>query len=218
MTFVKICGIKTEKDLKIVLGSGVDAVGFIVEVPVATPRKIDRRTASALVESVPEGVLAVSVLMPGSVDEAVAILDLVKPDAVQIHNEMDPGALRELKERTGLSLIKVIGVSEGMSLDAVLSEVDALSGLADFILLDTKTSGQSGGTGKVHDWGISAEICRRSPIPVILAGGLNHTNVEDAIRSVKPYGVDTASGVETESIKDPDKVKKFVDAAKRSSS
>ncbi len=218
MTFVKICGIKTEKDLKIVLGSGVDAVGFIVEVPVATPRKIDRRTASVLVDSVPEGILAVSVLMPESVDEAVAILELVKPDAVQIHNDMDPGALRELKERTGLSLIKVIGVSEGMNLDVVLSKVDKVSGLADFILLDTKTSGRSGGTGKVHDWSVSAEICRRSQIPVILAGGLNHTNVEDAIRSVKPYGVDTASGVETGGIKHPGKVKKFVDAAKRSSS
>ncbi|MHC1569640.1 MAG: phosphoribosylanthranilate isomerase, partial [Candidatus Syntropharchaeales archaeon] len=67
MTFLKICGIRTEKDLGIVLGSGLDAVGFIVEVPVETPRKIDRWVAASLVESVPAGVLAVAVLMPGSV-------------------------------------------------------------------------------------------------------------------------------------------------------
>jgi phosphoribosylanthranilate isomerase len=216
MTFLKICGIRTKKDLGIVLESGVDAVGFIVEVPVETPRKIDRETAASLINSVPAGVLAVAVLMPGSVAEAVEILDVVKPDLVQIHNDMDTGALKALKERAGLPLIKTIGVSPGMSLDAVLSEVENVSEIAELILLDTKTPRKSGGTGRVHDWGISAALCRKLSVPVILAGGLDHSNVRDAIRSVKPYGVDTASGVETRGMKDPDKVRRFVEAVRQS--
>ncbi|HEC57608.1 MAG TPA: phosphoribosylanthranilate isomerase [Candidatus Syntrophoarchaeum butanivorans] len=216
MTFIKICGIRTEQDLRIVVGAGVDAAGFIIEVPVETPRKISRWTASGLVRSLPGDVLGVAVLMPASIDEAVEIIDLVEPDMVQIHSDMDPNRLYELKERCDLPLIKVLGIRRGVDRETILSEVDHVSGVVDFILLDTKLNQRSGGTGEVHDWSVSREVVRSSPVPVILAGGLNPLNVGDAIKFVRPYGVDTASGVETGGRKDPDKVRRFVEAVRRS--
>ncbi|OFV68238.1 MAG: phosphoribosylanthranilate isomerase [Candidatus Syntrophoarchaeum caldarius] len=215
MTFVKICGIKTRKDLEVVIGASPDAAGFIVEVPVKTPRKIRRETAASLVASVPEEILSVAVLMPESVDEAVSILDTVRPDMAQIHCEMDVDALARIKEETGVDLIKVIGIDADTDPYKLISDLCEMDGIVDFILLDTKTALKSGGTGKVHDWSISRVITERSPIPVILAGGLDHLNVADAIKTVEPFGVDTASGVETGGSKDPEKVKKFVTAAKR---
>ncbi len=216
MTFIKICGIRTEQDLRIVLRAGVDAAGFIIEVPVETPRKISRWTASGLMRSLPGDVLGVAVLMPASIDEAVEIIDLVEPDMVQIHSDMDPNRLYELKERCDLPLIKVLGIRRGVDRETILSEVDHVSGVVDFILLDTKLNQRSGGTGEVHDWSVSREVVRSSPVPVILAGGLNPLNVGDAIKFVRPYGVDTASGVETGGRKDPDKVRRFVEAVRRS--
>jgi len=216
MTFIKICGIRTEQDLRTVLRAGVDAAGFIIEVPVETPRKISRWTASGLVRSLPGDVLGVAVLMPASIDEAAEIIDLVEPDMVQIHSDMDPNRLYELKERCDLPLIKVLGIRRGVDRETILSEVDHVSGVVDFILLDTKLNQRSGGTGEVHDWSVSREVVRSSPVPVILAGGLNPLNVGDAIKFVRPYGVDTASGVETGGRKDPDKVRRFVEAVRRS--
>ncbi|RJS72737.1 MAG: phosphoribosylanthranilate isomerase [Candidatus Syntrophoarchaeum sp. WYZ-LMO15] len=188
----------------------------MIEVPVETPRKISRWTASGLVRSLPGDVLGVAVLMPASIDEAVEIIDLVEPDMVQIHSDMDPNRLYELKERCDLPLIKVLGIRRGVDRETILSEVDHVSGVVDFILLDTKLNQRSGGTGEVHDWSVSREVVRSSPVPVILAGGLNPLNVGDAIKFVRPYGVDTASGVETGGRKDPDKVRRFVEAVRRS--
>jgi len=215
MTFVKICGIKTAKDLKIVLSASPDATGFIVEVPVKTPRKIDREMAASLVASVPEWMLTVAVLMPESVGEAVRILDTVKPDLAQIHCDMDSNALAKIKEQAGVALIKMIGIDGDTDPDKLLSDIYEITGIVDFILLDSKTAHGSGGTGKVHDWSISNVITERSPIPVILAGGLDHLNVADAINAVGPFGVDTASGVETDGSKDSKKVKQFVATVKR---
>ncbi|MFQ6062126.1 MAG: hypothetical protein ACE5J9_02995 [Methanosarcinales archaeon] len=87
--------------------------------------------------------------------------------------------------------------------------------VADAILLDTSVGGRSGGTGITHDWNLSAEIVRKySLLPIILAGGLNPNNVENAIKVVKPYAVDTASGVETKGVKDEVKVKEFIKKAR----
>lgn len=72
-----------------------------------------------------------------------------------------------------------------------------------------------GGTGRTHDWSVSAEFVRRSPLPVFLAGGLSASNVGEAIRTVRPFGVDLCSGVRTEGRLDRDKLEAFVDAVRR---
>ena len=99
--------------------------------------------------------------------------------------------------------------------EKTLDYINSISHIADAVILDTKTKTLTGGTGAVHDWGISSTIVAKSPIPVILAGGLNPDNVASAVSAVSPYGVDTASGVETERKKDREKVRRFIAQSRR---
>lgn len=208
---VKICGIKTERDLDIALNAGADAVGFITEVPVDSPRKISLAEASRLISKVPVFVASVLVIMPENAEQAVRMIQAARPAAVQIHNALGISELKKIKE-TGVKLIKTIPVSA----DAVtlIKQVNELHGIADAVLLDTVLDGSSGGTGVPHNWEISSEIVLHSGMPVILAGGLKPENVTDAIRTVRPYAVDTASGVETDERKDEKKVMAFIKNAR----
>ncbi len=204
---VKICGIKTERDLVMALNAGADAAGFITEVPVDSPRKISLAEASRLISKVPVFVASVLVIMPENAEQAVRMIQAARPAAVQIHNALGIPELKKIKE-TGVKLIKTIPVSA----DAVtlIKQVSELHGIADAVLLDTALDGNSGGTGVPHNWEISSKIVLHSGMPVILAGGLRPENVTDAIRTVRPYAVDTASGVETDGKKDEKKVTAFI--------
>ncbi len=211
---VKICGMKGPDSVMMAVKYGADAVGFITEVPVSTPRKIDRETARELVASTPPLVSTVMVCMPDSLENALELARFVQPDAVQVHSSMSREDLGTLKEDTGVKLIKTIHIDGRTDVGNALDEIKGLYNIADAILLDTKIDGKTGGTGTVHDWARSAEITLHSSLPVILAGGLNPGNVADAIRTVRPYGVDTASGVETGGVKDEDKVMTFINNAR----
>ena len=96
----------------------------------------------------------------------------------------------------------------------LMDTVKDLSGIADAVLLDTASGGKTGGTGVVHDWELSSDIVRKASMPVILAGGLTPTNVRDAVKCVRPYAVDTASGVETQGKKDGKKLNDFIKNAR----
>ena len=215
-TRIKICGNTNPGDLAHAITCGADAVGFITDVPVRSPRKIDTETAKELVKQVPAFVDSVLVIMPADLGSAMALIQATRPTCVQIHNDLPISELAEISKT--VKLIKTIAVPEDASsgiADHIINHIDALAGIADAILLDTSSaggggSGGGGGTGKVHDWRISAEIVKRSGLPVILAGGLTPDNVGDAVRQVHPYAVDTASGVETDGKRDPDKVRRFI--------
>jgi len=224
-TRTKICGNRNPEDLDYAIACGADAVGFITDVPVKSPRKIDSETAKDLIKRVPVFVDSVLVIMPEDLDSAVALIRKTRPTVVQIHNDLPDAELAKLASTVDpVKLIKTIAIPDGAGpeiADRVISRIHKLTGIADAILLDTSTSttsrtgntstgARSGGTGKVHDWRISAEIVRRSRLPIILAGGLTPDNVSDAIRKVCPYAVDTASGVETDKRRDYDKVKRFI--------
>ncbi len=220
-TRIKICGNTNPGDLAHAIAYGADAVGFITDVPVRSPRKIDTETAKELIKQVPVFVDSVLVIMPDDLGSAMALIRETHPTCVQIHNDLPVSELAEISKT--VKLIKTIAVPKdapcGIA-DHIISRIDALTGIADAILLDTSIStstgarsrgkGGGGGTGKVHDWRISAEIVKRSGLPVILAGGLTPDNAADAIRKVHPYAVDTASGVETDGKRDPDKVRRFI--------
>ncbi|MHC1567062.1 MAG: phosphoribosylanthranilate isomerase [Candidatus Syntropharchaeia archaeon] len=209
MARVKICGIKNEEDLKKVVSAGADAVGFIVDVPVRTPRKIDVHTAKRLISKVPIFVTSVAVIMPKSSEEAITIIEETRPSAVQIHNRVPVSFLKEIKEETGIAIIKTIGIDS----ESPWKEIREAERIVDGILLDTIVSHRAGGTGITHNWEISAEIVKRSKIPVILAGGITPENVRRAILRVRPFAVDVASGVETGGRKDDLKVKKLISEA-----
>ena len=224
-TRIKICGNTNPGDLAHAIACGADAVGFITDVPVRSPRKIDTETAKELIKQVPVFVDSVLVIMPDDLGSAMALIQETRPTCVQIHSDLPISELAEISKT--VKLIKTIAVPKdapsGIA-DHIISRIDALTGIADAILLDTSIStstraksgariggeGGGGGTGKVHDWRISAEIVKRSRLPIILAGGLTPDNASDAIRKVHPYAVDTASGVETDGKRDPDKVRRFI--------
>lgn len=215
---VKICGMRTASDVEIAVNCGADAVGFITDVPVNTPRKIDAQTASELVKKVPAFVSSVLVIMPEDGGEALRLINKVGPDLVQLHNDIGSDDIEIIRNGTYRKLVKVITVpvGEDFVVDELLSRIDSLAGndLVDAILLDSGKAGRVGGTGTVHDWSVSEEIVDTADVPVILAGGLKPENVRNAVEQVRPFAVDTASGVETEGKKDPAKVCRFVREAR----
>jgi phosphoribosylanthranilate isomerase len=210
---VKICGIKTEHDLKMAINAGADAVGFITEVPVDSPRKISISEASSLISKVPVFVTSVLVIMPGNAYEAINMIHEAKPTAVQIHNALPLAELRKIKE-TGVRIIKTIPVSEHADTEMLIKLIKDFWGIADAVLLDTAIDGKTGGTGVSHNWELSGKVVASAGMPVILAGGLTPLNVSEAVQCVRPYAVDTASGVETDGKKDEKKVIDFINNAR----
>lgn len=215
MTFIKICGITNESDLDMVLSYKPNAVGFIVDVPVKTKRKIDSKKAKRLVLKVPIFISSVLVIMPESSKEAIYKAKDIRPDALQIHSDLSCEELEEIKRAVSIPIIKTIGVDDSTEAKAVVNETASIKDAVDAILLDTKTNNKIGGTGISHNWNISSEITKKTSIPIILAGGLTPENVLQAISCVNPYAVDTASGVEsTPGKKDEKKVDMFISNAK----
>lgn len=210
---VKICGIKNERDLMMAVHAGADAVGFITEVPVDSPRKISLSVASQLIARVPVFVSSVLVIMPKNADEAVNMIYAARPTTVQIHNVLPLSELKKIRE-TGVKIIKTIPVSENADTEMLIDLVKDLSGIVDAVLLDTAIDGKTGGTGVSHNWEFSGKVVLSAGMPVILAGGLTPLNVSEAVQCVRPYAVDTASGVETNGKKDEKKVIDFINNAR----
>jgi len=165
--------------------------------------------------------------MPENSQSALGLIEKINPDAVQIHSTFSLLELEVIKENTDIPIIKVLSLpakeekenlphkkAENSFLIAnLLEEVSLLeeARVVDSILLDTGKSGKPGGTGSIHDWTFSRIIADKTRLPVILAGGLNSENVQQAIKAVSPYAVDAASGIETSGKKDALKIKTFID-------
>lgn len=207
MTRVKICGITNKEDALIAINYGADAIG-VVNVK-ESKRFMDLNKAREIFDALPIFVSKVVVAMPESIEEALEI-EKTKANYIQLHGDETVNFVRELKERTNLGIIKKISVDENS-----LENSERYSKIVDAILLDTGVKGLSGGTGKTHDWDISRKIVESIRKPVILAGGLNPGNLKEAIEKVRPYAVDTSSGVESRpGKKDKRKVEQFIMVAK----
>lgn len=217
-TRVKICGARSSEDIELAALYGADAVGFITEVPVESPRKLDFATAAALISKVPKCLNSVMVIMPENSSRALELIEEVRPDIVQIQSALSPVELEIIREKAGIPIIKTLTLPVGpgkvqTTLKRVLGEVRELeeSGAVDSVLLDTGIPGKAGGSGCVHNWDLSRRIAEETELPLILAGGLRPENVQEAIRLVSPYAVDTASGVETSGKKDAVKIRSFIE-------
>lgn len=210
----KICGMQCAEDIEVAVKFGADAVGFITEVPVDSPRKLDAATASSLISQVPLFVDSVLVIMPESGEEAVELIDTCRPDIVQLHNDPALSELEYIRDNVRQKIIKTFSIPVGKQnlVEEMLPSMHRLfdNDFIDGILLDSSKAGQVGGTGTVHDWSVSRQIVERLEVPVILAGGLKPENVFQAVEEVRPYAVDVASGVEKNGKKDPDKVSRFI--------
>lgn len=212
MTRVKLCGITSNGDRDAAVAAGADAVGVIVDVNVETPREISAERAAKLVDGVPPFVTTVLVTMPDSVEEAVTLLDKVGADAIQVHSTLPPEYVGGLRERINGAVLAAVGPD---------ADLAAYADAADALLVDSVDSEGGGGTGETQDWEHTRKLVADIDTPVVLAGGLTPENVGEAVRTVDPFAVDVASGVERDDAssgtgrKDPDAVAAFVENASR---
>jgi len=197
-TRVKICGITRVPDAQAAARAGADAIGLVFYRP--SPRFVGLEQARALRRSLPPFVTAVALFVNPSVDEVQRVLDTLRPDALQFHGEEPP----EFCERFGVPYLKACRVRQGVDLLEYLRPYGGASGwLADAYVE------AYGGTGTSFDWSV---VPRQRPLPLVLSGGLTCDNVGDAIRIVRPWGVDVSSGVESaKGIKDAGKIAAFIE-------
>jgi len=214
MVKVKICGFTEPEDVEEACRAGADMIGVIVDAP--TRRSVTPERAINLFSIVSKPIARVAVMVPKDTLHAIQIVRKLRPDYLQIHGSMNVAELKEIKEATGVRIIATLSIPKrgGESKKITAQALEIAKG-ADFILADTEHAGAGGGTGLTHDWNISRSVRETIDRPLILAGGLNPGNVRAAIGTVKPYGVDVASGVESEvGKKNPELVREFIRVAK----
>jgi phosphoribosylanthranilate isomerase len=200
-THVKICGVTTESDALLCALAGASAIGLNF-VP-SSPRRIDVARARAIARAVRGRTLIVGVVADMEVAAMRALLKDAELECLQLHGEESPATLATLLPHA----YKALRVASA----ADVREARAYGG--PYLLVDARAEGALGGTGKTFDWSLVSELARQRKITV--AGGLTPENVADAIRTVRPYCVDVASGVESApGVKDAAKVKAFIEAAR----
>jgi phosphoribosylanthranilate isomerase len=209
---VKICGLARVEDVLVAVEAGVDAIGCLVGLNHAAADQVTPATARALFSVLPPFVTRVLVTHRTKLGEVADLIRETGATAVQLHGDFPLVAIPALREATPhVSIIKCVHVTG----EEAIAAAGAAARVADAVLLDSKVRGRIGGTGKTHDWSISARIVSGLAKPVILAGGLNSDNVKEAIDRVRPYGVDANSGTRaTPGAKDHAKIRAFVANAK----
>jgi phosphoribosylanthranilate isomerase len=213
MTWVKICGITNLEDARTAVDAGADAVGFVFYEK--SPRKISVDAARAIVEKLPESVEKVGVFVGELPPQAVTdIVKRARLTSIQIYSGAALVGAAQWHE-AGLKLLMAIRAEDLIEGDVIIGE--DFAELFYAALLDSGSGERPGGTGERFDWG-SSQIAVQGlaeVLPVVVAGGLTSCNVEEAIKLLKPWGVDVASGVEASpGKKDPEKVRAFVRAVR----
>lgn len=204
-TRVKICGITSLDDALAAADAGADALGF--NFYAQSPRYVTLSKAGGIMKKLPPFVGRVGVFVNPTQAEVERALSSMRLDWLQFHGDED----FDFVSRFPLDMvIKAQRVKDKKNLKALLP----FSGSAAF-LLDAHSEGSYGGSGKTFRWDIALEAKKKYGRPVILAGGLTPANVAEAVRKVKPWAVDTASGVESApGKKDKEKMRQFIAAAK----
>jgi phosphoribosylanthranilate isomerase len=215
MTIVKICGITNIEDARAAVEAGADLLGFIFYPP--SPRYVTPEGARQIVNVIREtsNVRLVGVFVNESLDQVRGVMETAGLELAQLHGKEAPEMVREMGARAYKSL-------QATDLDtahvlmanyrAALGDVRARGNVPAFIA-DAPPAKLPGGNGMVADWSVAREIA--SEFPILLAGGLNPENVQEAIERVQPWGVDVSSGVErAPGLKDHGKVREFLGRVK----
>lgn len=200
MTKVKICGITDVETALFAVEKGADALGFVFA---ESKRKISVEKAKEIIAKLPNNVLTVGVFVNESSDIVQKIVKETGINAVQFHGEESP----EYCHSFSVKVIKAIKVSS----IADIAHIHKYK--SDYILLDSPSGKYQGGNGKTFDWSITTSL-NKTGKKIILAGGLNQENIENAVRMVNPYMVDVSSGVEISGKKDFNKIRMFIERAK----
>lgn len=202
MVRVKICGITNLEDATAAIDFGAEALGFVFFK--GSPRYVTVEQAAAIVCKLPAFVTTVGVFVDESPETISSAISGAGIDVVQLHGEEKTEACRFSRRS-----IKAIRIKSIDSLEPLKDFKDLVSAF----LLDAYAPNTLGGTGRIFNWDIAVEAKQFGRI--ILAGGLTPDNIQDAVRHVRPYGVDVSSGVEREKgKKDHQKMKLFIERAK----
>ena len=194
---MKMCGLRSEADVRAVLELRPDFAGFILSG--GFRRSISRETFAELSAMlIGSGVKRVGVFVNEPLDSIIGFADYI--DVIQLHGSEDEDYIRSLRKLTDKPIIKAITVRSEADIEA------ARASSADYVLLDSGT-----GTGSTFEHSLIADIDR----PFFLAGGLTAENVSEAIRRFEPFAVDASSSLETDGIKDKTKMAAFAEAARR---
>lgn len=217
MTFVKICGVTSEADLRLSVATGADRLGFVVEYPADVPWNLDRHQAARLIAQVPASVSAVAVV-GGDAATILELIDRTRAGMVQLHGDEDLATVRAVAA-SGLPVIKALRAEVGDLVGDPAGWIATARAFADAgareILVDSRSAARAAGTGVPFDWDLAAAMAAQLPVPLVLAGGLTPGNVADALARVRPAGVDVISGVEGPGhSKDPALVERFVAAVR----
>jgi phosphoribosylanthranilate isomerase len=214
MIQIKICCIKNAAEAKLAVQTGANALGLVSQMP-SGPGVITYESIRDIISGLAPFVTSVLLTSKSSDKRIKEQLDYCRPDAVQLCEPVSVETLISL--RTIFPRTRFIRVIHVTGEDSIREALDFQNFVNAFLLDTGQRSGpqkQLGGTGRVHDWAISAEIVRQVHIPVILAGGLNAENVTTAIKTAHPYAVDVCSGVRSNGKLDTQKLTEFVNAVR----
>jgi len=217
--WIKICANTSLEDARLAAEAGADAVGFVFAA--ASPRHVTTAQAAEIGPALPPDPTQVGVFLEHTADEIAATVRGAALHGVQLHGAFDPWIVEELRREFGHGLFLVQTLHWRVEDDANGSEACLLGGykavsrqgVVDAVLLDAKTSSAAGGTGRTLPWKRVSEVLLAEPrgLRIILAGGLTPDNVGEAIRTLRPWGVDVASGVEVRpGKKDPVRLEAFI--------
>ena len=214
---VKMCGISKVETIPAVVEAKPDYMGLVFA---PSKRQVTVDQAKTLVEELHRGyaqkygsdtehdkndtIKTVGVFVNETVDNLITIVNEANLDAVQLHGDEDETFIQSLKERTNVEVWKAIQIRSAADVE------EWIDSSADMLLFDAYHKDERGGTGEVFDWS-SLDAFER---PFMLAGGIDSTNVARAIRTVRPYGIDISSGIETNGVKDDEKITAFTKIVK----
>ena len=214
---VKMCGISKVETIPAIVDAKPDYMGLVFA---PSKRQVTVDQAKILVEELHRGyakkygsdtehdkngtIKTVGVFVNETVENLVTIANEANLDAVQLHGDEDEAFIQSLKERTNVEVWKAVQIRSAADVEKWIDSS------ADMLLFDAYHKDERGGTGEVFDWS-SLDAFER---PFMLAGGIDSTNVARAIRTVRPYGIDISSGIETNGVKDDEKITAFTKIVK----
>lgn len=206
---VKICGLRREEDICCVNAYLPDYIGFVFYPK--SKRYVTGEQAQKLKEKLDPCIRSVGVFVNADPDEVIALLQKNIIDIAQLHGQESEEELRKIREQTGKPVIRALKVTEETNLQ------EAYQTDADYILLDNGM-----GSGKPFPWDVilkqlaqeelQEKICRK---PFFLAGGISPENMERAAEAFRPYALDLSSSVETDGVKDPEKIRKLMETIRK---
>lgn len=197
MVKIKICGLFRPEDIDYVNMAKPDYIGFVFWEK--SKRRVTREQAAELRKKLDGSIQPVGVFLNAPREEVIALLKDGIIDIAQLHGDETEEDIRYIHEKTDRPVIKAVKVRDACDVEAWLDSE------ADYLLFDS-----GNGSGRAFDWSVAAGVSRE----YFLAGGINTENIEKAA-ALKPYAIDLSSGVETDGIKDPLKIKRAVELVRR---